>query len=102
MCSAVGTATYDSVLRHSAPRASVSRILRRSSASHSYNQNTVERRALLSSTAVGGTVFIAVAGCLAPRFAKMKPALRALQESFRAVGTGRRAPDVPVCEDGFC
>lgn len=56
----------------------------------SYNMNTVERRALISSTAVGKSAFILVAGCLAPRFARMKPELAELQQSFRALGVQRR------------
>ena len=52
-----------------------------------YNGNVVERRALLSATAVGGTVFIMAAGSLATRYKKMEPELLAIQESFRAQGT---------------
>ena len=53
----------------------------------SYNQNTVERRALISATSVGGTVFILVAGSLATRFKKVKPDLEEIQESFRATAS---------------
>ena len=50
----------------------------------SYNQNTVQRRALISATAVGGSVFICVAGSLANRFKQLRPELANIQESFRA------------------
>ena len=52
----------------------------------SYNQNTVQRRALLSATAVGGSVFICVAGSLATRYKLLQPELASVQESFRAIG----------------
>ena len=60
-----------------------------------YNMNTVERRALVSATAVGGTVFMLVSGSLATRFKSMQPQLAAAQESFRvlAVGGTRRVSD---------
>ena len=63
----------------------------------SYNGNTVERRALVSATATGGTVFILVAGSLANRFKKLQPELADVQQSFRAIAsTARRAaPAVP-------
>jgi hypothetical protein len=51
-----------------------------------YNQNTVERRALISATEVGGAVYMLVAGCLATRFKKVGEDLRGAQESFRAIG----------------
>ncbi len=57
----------------------------------SYNQNTVERRALLAATAVGGTAFMLVSGSLATRWKKMKPELLELRDSFRAVGGGSPA-----------
>jgi hypothetical protein len=53
----------------------------------SYNMNTVERRALVSTTAVGGTVFILVAGSLATRYKKLLPELESVQQSFRAIGS---------------
>ena len=56
-----------------------------------YNQNTVERRALLSATEVGGIVYILVAGCLATRYKKAQADLLGVQESFRAIGL-RAAP----------
>jgi len=56
-----------------------------------YNQNTVERRALISATEVGGAVYIFVAGCLATRYKKAEGDLRGVQESFRAIGL-RAAP----------
>ena len=52
----------------------------------SYNQNTVERRALLSATSVGGSVFICVSGSLATRFKAVKDDLLDVQESFRVTG----------------
>ena len=52
----------------------------------SYNANTVERRALISATSVGGSVFILVTGSLANRFKAMKEDLVGVQESFRATG----------------
>ena len=56
-----------------------------------YNMNTVERRALVSATAVGGTVFILVSGSLATRFKAMQPELAAVQDSFRVLAVrGRR------------
>ena len=57
-----------------------------------YNGNTVERRALISATSVGGTVFMIVAGSLATRFKKLKPDLLEIQTSFRAIG--RAAPAI--------
>ena len=63
-----------------------------------YNQNTVERRALISATAVGGSCFVMVAGCLATRYKKEEEDLRGVQESFRASSTGRAAP-AAVVED---
>lgn len=51
-----------------------------------YNQNAVERRALISATEVGGAVYILVAGCLATRYKKAADELRDVQESFRAIG----------------
>ena len=55
----------------------------------SYNLNTVQRRALLSATAVGGSVFILVTGSLATRFKKMQPDLTTVQESFRVLAGAR-------------
>ena len=55
-----------------------------------YNMNTVERRALISATAVGGTVFILVSGSLATRFKTMQPELVAVQDSFRVLAVGGR------------
>ena len=52
-----------------------------------YNGNTVERRALLAATSVGGTIFILVAGALNTRFKKLQPELQEIQSSFRAIGT---------------
>jgi hypothetical protein len=51
-----------------------------------YNQNTVERRALVSATEVGGTVFMLLSGSFATRFKTMQPDLAAVQQSFRVVG----------------
>jgi len=60
----------------------------------SYNQNTVQRRALISATAVGGSVFVLVTGSLATRFKQLEGSLQAVQESFRAIGSNRpRASD---------
>lgn len=55
----------------------------------SYNANTVERRALISATSVGGSVFILVTGSLANRFKAMKEDLIGVQESFRATGQSK-------------
>ena len=52
-----------------------------------YNGNTVERRALLSATNVGGTVFVLAAGCLATRYKSLQTELLATQASFRAFGS---------------
>jgi len=59
----------------------------------SYNANTVERRALLSATAVGGSVFVMVSGSLATRYKAVKEDLLEVQESFRAIASssGRSA-----------
>lgn len=57
-----------------------------------YNGNTVERRALLSATSVGGTVFILVAGALNTRFKKLQPELQEIQASFRAIGANKLQP----------
>jgi len=57
-----------------------------------YNQNLVERRALISATAVGGSALIFVTGCLANRYKKVNEVLRDVHESFRATGTVRRKP----------
>jgi len=51
-----------------------------------YNGNTVERRALISATSVGGTVFMLVAGSLATRWKKLQPDLDEVQASFRVIG----------------
>ena len=56
----------------------------------SYNQNTVQRRALISATAVGGSVFICVAGSLENRYKALQPELVSIQESFRALGSMAR------------
>jgi len=62
----------------------------------SYNANTVERRALLSATEVGGSVFIFVSGSLATRYKKLLPELMAAQDSFRAFAiSGSVAPKNP-------
>lgn len=53
-----------------------------------YNANTVERRALISATTAGGSVFIFVAGCKSTRYKKIQSQLEDTQLSFRAV----RAP----------
>ena len=53
-----------------------------------YNGNTVERRALISATAVGGSVFMLVAGSLATRYKKLQPDLQEVQGSFRVIGGG--------------
>jgi len=55
-----------------------------------YNGNTVERRALVSCTAAGGTVFILVAGSLATRFKKVVTELTEVQQSFRAFQNAAR------------
>ena len=55
-----------------------------------YNQNTVGRRALLSATAVGGSVFLLSAGSTDVRFKQVKDDLAACQQSFRAYGQPRR------------
>lgn len=52
-----------------------------------YNANTVQRRALLSATSLGGTVFVFVAGCLSNRFKEAEPELEAIRSSFRAVSS---------------
>ena len=59
-----------------------------------YNGNTVERKALISATSVGGTVFMIVAGALATRYKKMQPDLLEVQQSFRAIG--RAAAPAPA------
>ena len=79
----------------------------------SYNGNTVERRALISATSVGGTVFILVAGSLAeistllhdaPVAKRMWAACIAVLDHFlgRAIGIGaavdQRAVEAHVAE----
>ena len=66
--------------REAAPRAQVL----------TYNQNTVGRRALLSATAVGGSVFLLSSGSTDVRFKQVKEDLAACQQSFRAYGKPRR------------
>ena len=56
-----------------------------------YNQNTVQRRALISATSVGGSVFILVSGCLSNRFKQAGTELEEIQKSFRAYSEGRSA-----------
>ena len=51
-----------------------------------YNQNTVIRRALVSATAAGGSVYLISAGCLDSRFKTIKDDLATCQGSFRALG----------------
>lgn len=55
-----------------------------------YNQNTVRRRALVSATAAGGSVYVLVASCLGSRFKEAQPALASIQDSFRALAAPRR------------
>jgi len=55
----------------------------------SYNQNTVRRRALLSATAVGGSVYLLVASCLGSRYKDAQPELASIQQSFRALTAPR-------------
>ena len=50
----------------------------------------VQRRALLSATAVGGSVYVLSAGCLDTRFKKVRDDLEACQMSFRAYGQPRK------------
>lgn len=57
-----------------------------------YNQNTVVRRALLSATATGGSVYVISAGCLDSRFKQIKDDLATCQGSFRALGRTRKLP----------
>ena len=57
------------------------------------NQNTVQRRALLSATAVGGSVFLLSAGSTDIRFKQVKADLAACQQSFRAYSQKRRVED---------
>ena len=64
-----------------------------------YNGNTVERRALISSTEVGGTVFMLVAGSLATRFKKLQPDLQEVQASFRAIGSKGQQEDARRAAD---
>ena len=54
-----------------------------------YNGNNVERKALISATSVGGTVFMLVSGSLATRYKTMKDELRDMQVSFRAIGSAK-------------
>eukprot|EP00966_Prymnesium_polylepis_P155774 3598481-Prymnesium_polylepis.1 len=56
-----------------------------------YNANTVERRAKMSATALGGSVFVLVAGCLGTRFKDAGQELASAQTSFRAYSSGRAA-----------
>jgi len=56
-----------------------------------YNGNTVERRALLSATHVGGTVFLLATGCLATRYKSLQTELVATQASFRAFGRSAKS-----------
>lgn len=57
-----------------------------------FNSNVVERRALVSATAVGGSVFMLSCGCQATRFKKAAAELAATQASFRAYAAGRARP----------
>lgn len=52
-----------------------------------YNANTVVRRAKVSATAVGGTVFVLVAGCLGTRYKETVKELESIQASYRAYTT---------------
>jgi len=49
-----------------------------------YNQNTVQRKALISATSLGGSVFILVAGSLGSRYKDAAESLASIQTSFRA------------------
>ena len=60
----------------------------------SYNGNTVERRALISATSVGGTVFILVAGSLANRYKRLQADLLEVQTSFRAIGSSKQQEEL--------
>ena len=54
-----------------------------------YNQNTVRRRALLSATMVGGSVYVLVASCLGSRYKEAEADLAEIQTSFRALTASR-------------
>lgn len=65
-----------------------------------YNANTVSRRALLSATVLGGSVFVMVAGSLGTRYKTAASDLQEVQESFRAYGaTAARAAALQAAAD---
>lgn len=47
----------------------------------------MQRRAKVSATSLGGSVFVLVAGCLATRYKESSRDLVAIQKSFRAYST---------------
>lgn len=52
-----------------------------------YNGNVAQRRAIVSATPVGGSVFMLVAGCLSTRYKEASPDLAAIRKSFSAYTT---------------
>ena len=63
-----------------------------------YNQNTVRRRALLSATMVGGSVYVLVASCLGSRYKEALADLAEIQTSFRALTASRVRLQEPQTE----
>jgi hypothetical protein len=57
-----------------------------------YNQNTVERRAEMMATEVGGSVYMLCAGCQARNYKASKADLDEILDSFRAVPSTRKPP----------
>jgi len=55
----------------------------------SYNANTVQRRASLSATVAGGSVFVLVAGCLGTRYKSSSDELESIAKSFRAIAAAK-------------
>lgn len=54
-----------------------------------YNANTVQRRARVSATALRGSVFVLVAGCLGTRYTEASRDLTDIQDSYRAYTTSK-------------
>ena len=60
-----------------------------------YNANTVNRRAKVTATALGGSVFVLVTSCLGSRYDKASGELESIQRTFRAYATSKaRAAEV--------
>ena len=54
-----------------------------------YNANTVNRRAKVSATTLGGSVFVLFTSCLGSRYEKASRELSSIQQTFRTTSTSK-------------